>query len=119
MVTENARVLVAKRALEERDAVLLGSLMYASHISSSLDFGNSCEELDLLVSAAKQCGALGARLMGGGFGGCTINLVFKKEACRFLEAMGPSYLKLWDLQKNGKRWGEHFTVLRTGLGDYF
>lgn len=75
IVTENKRVQDAKDALGHGDVSTLGRLMYESHMSSSTDFDNSTSGLDLLVSLAKKHQALGARLMGGGWGGAVISLV--------------------------------------------
>ena len=70
--------------------------MYATHEGLSKDYEVSCEELDFLVDVARKTGVTGARIMGGGFGGCTINLVedsihdrFIAEACKqFAEKYG-------------------------------
>ena len=76
VVTENKRVLEAATALEQGDLQSLRRLMAESHRSMRDDFEISCEELDLLVELAdKLPGVFGARMTGGGFGGCTINLV--------------------------------------------
>lgn len=76
VISENHRVLQASRAIENRDLKSFGELLYASHHSLSQDYEVSCQELDFLVSQAKQIeGVLGARMMGGGFGGCTLNLI--------------------------------------------
>ena len=76
VVTENARVLASVSALRAGDLRELGELMDGSHESLRDDFEVSCPELDTMVSIARrQPGILGARMMGGGFGGCTINLV--------------------------------------------
>jgi len=76
VVTENARVGLAHRALEEGDVRNLGKLISASHASLRDDYEVSCPELDLLVDIANACeGMRGSRMMGGGFGGCTISLV--------------------------------------------
>jgi galactokinase len=80
VIAENARVLDAAAALEQRDAERFGRLMYESHRSLRDDFEVSCAELDLLVDLASRCdGVYGSRMTGGGFGGCTVSLV-KKEA---------------------------------------
>ena len=76
VVTENARVLRAATALKSNHLDECGKLMFASHRSLRDDYEVSCPELDLLVElAAKSEGLIGARMTGGGFGGCTVNLV--------------------------------------------
>ena len=76
VVTENARVLLAADALRRRAPRGLGPLLYASHESLRLDFAVSCRELDCLVElAAGMCQVIGARMMGGGFGGCVLVLL--------------------------------------------
>jgi galactokinase len=76
VVTENARVLQAADALRRRAPRGLGPLLYASHESLRLDFAVSCRELDCLVElAAGMPQVIGARMMGGGFGGCALVLV--------------------------------------------
>jgi len=76
VIQENIRVLQAAAALEQEDLEAVGELMGQSHVSLRDDFEVSCRELDLMVELAMQAeGVYGARMMGGGFGGCTINLV--------------------------------------------
>jgi len=76
VVSENERVESALGLIHRGDIVGLGELLDQSHESSRLDFENSCEELDRLVEIARAIeGCLGARLIGGGFGGSTVNLV--------------------------------------------
>ncbi len=76
VVSENARVLEAAQALQRDDVHALGSLMNASHESLQRDYEVSCPELDLMVAIARSSeGVYGARMTGGGFGGCTVNLV--------------------------------------------
>jgi galactokinase len=76
-VTENARVADAVSALVAGDLPRLGALLRASHESLRVDYEVSCAELDFLVDTASRCaGVLGSRMMGGGFGGSTINLVY-------------------------------------------
>jgi galactokinase len=76
VVTENARVLLAADALRRRAPRGLGPILYASHESLRLDFAVSCRELDCLVElAAGMSQVIGARMMGGGFGGCVLVLV--------------------------------------------
>jgi len=87
VISENNRVLQAVESLKKKDLQYMGQLMYESHRSLREDYEVSCAELDALVEIAQKCKfTLGARMMGAGFGGCTINLVksegadiFKKE----------------------------------------
>ncbi len=76
VISENARVTQAARALERGDLEEFGELMRQSHVSMRDDFEISCAELDLMVELAEGGGGVyGARMTGGGFGGCTVNLV--------------------------------------------
>lgn len=76
VIQENKRVLQFIRAAKKADVKTMGQLLYASHEGLSKQYKVSCEELDFLVDFAKSTkGVIGARMMGGGFGGCTINLV--------------------------------------------
>jgi len=72
---EKDRVLAVCDALVKGDYETVGQNMYATHEGLSKDYEVSCEELDFLNDVAKECGVTGSRIMGGGFGGCTINLV--------------------------------------------
>jgi galactokinase len=81
VVTENARTLAAVRALAEKDLGEFGRLMAASHRSLQEDYEVTCPELDLCVDVATALpGVYGARMTGGGFGGCTVNLVEREFA---------------------------------------
>lgn len=79
IVSENARTVAAAKAVAANDWPQVGTLMYASHASLRDDYEVSCKELNLLVDLAKelgpQQGVIGARMTGGGFGGCTVSLV--------------------------------------------
>ena len=75
VIGEKQRVLDVCEALEKGDYETVGSRMYQTHWGMSRDYEVSCEELDFLVELAERCGVTGSRIMGGGFGGCTINLV--------------------------------------------
>jgi galactokinase len=97
VVTENARVIEAAAALERGDLASFGKLMALSHASLRDDYEVSCRELDVMVELAGGIeGVYGARMTGGGFGGCTVNLVsdasvadFKREVARgYQEAAG-------------------------------
>ncbi len=72
---EKDRVLAVCDALNAGDYETVGKKMYETHEGLSKDYQVSCEELDYLNDIAKECGVTGSRIMGGGFGGCTINLV--------------------------------------------
>jgi galactokinase len=80
VIEEIRRMSEACDALERGDYETVGKKMYETHIGLSRKYEVSCEELDFLNDVARQCGVTGSRLMGGGFGGCTINLV-KNELC--------------------------------------
>ena len=80
VVSENARVLQASEALEEGDLDRLGRLLAASHASLRDDFRVSTPELDVLVDELVRAGARGARLTGGGFGGCVVAVCDENEA---------------------------------------
>lgn len=74
-IEEVQRLLDACVALEAGDYETVGRKMYGTHIGMSVLYEVSCEELDFLNEVAKECGVTGSRVMGGGFGGCTINVV--------------------------------------------
>jgi galactokinase len=94
VVLENGRVEDACRDLERSDFVSFGRRMNASHAGLRDDYQVSCAELDVLVDAAlKVKGVLGSRMMGAGFGGCTINLVEQGAVETLTEAVGRSYLQ--------------------------
>ena len=75
VIEEKERVLAVCDALEKGDYETVGRCMYETHEGMSKLYEVSCEELDFLNDVAKECGVTGSRIMGGGFGGCTINLV--------------------------------------------
>ena len=75
VIEEVQRVLDVCDALERDDYETVGRKMYETHYGMSKLYEVSCEELDFLNDVAKECGVTGSRVMGGGFGGCTINLV--------------------------------------------
>lgn len=93
-VYENARTLEAVEALEAADLAKFGQLMDASHVSLRDDYEVSCRELDLLAELAwKHPGVIGARMTGGGFGGCTVNLVQKAAIPDFEQVVREEYTK--------------------------
>jgi galactokinase len=95
VVTENARTIDAALHLEARDFSRVGALMYESHRSLRDDFEVSCPELDVLVDVACEIGdaggVLGARMTGGGFGGCTVSLVRTRRVAAVAEKLAAEY----------------------------
>lgn len=92
VIQENERTLLAAKAIEENNLVNFGALLFASHQGLSKQYQVSCEELDFLVTEAKKSNAvIGARMMGGGFGGCTINLIKSPEKETFLKSIKEAY----------------------------
>ena len=97
VIQENERALKASKAIEDNDLETLGSLIYASHNGLQHQYKVSCDELDFLVDQAKtNKHVLGARMMGGGFGGCTINLIAKTEAKSFADFASDAYKNRFD-----------------------
>lgn len=98
VITENARTLAAAETLRLGQWHTLGQLMNASHASLRRDYEVSCAELDLLVDTAQPLeGVLGARLTGGGFGGCTINLLRTEALDTFREVLTHIYQQAFEL----------------------
>lgn len=94
VVEENKRVIEACLALQKKDVEQMGNLLFASHEGLKNEYGVSCKELDILVDFAKRSkNVMGARMMGGGFGGCTINLVLKSSENKFTNAITKEYQK--------------------------
>ena len=92
IITENGRVMEARTALLESDVVRFGELMVKAHASMRDDFAASCTEVDMLVEIAMhQAGCFGARITGGGFGGCTVNVVSAERAENFVEMVLREY----------------------------
>lgn len=109
-VTENQRTIQAVEALKRGDIFEFGQLMNASHLSLKEDYEVSCEELDILVEEAWDIdGVLGSRMMGAGFGGCTVSIVENSAVSEFISRVGQNY---------EKRTGLHaeFYVVETGNG---
>jgi galactokinase len=92
VISENARVAAAAGALESGDLGRFGALMGDSHLSLRGDYEVSCDELDLMVElAGRVAGVYGSRLTGGGFGGCTINLVRSENVEEFKREVAVEY----------------------------
>lgn len=112
VVGENARVLAAAAALKSGELGAFGRLMYESHASLRDDYEVSCRELDLLVELARPLpGVFGARMTGGGFGGCTVNLVASEHAEAFASAVAEGYER-----ELGRRPGVYVTEPGAGAG---
>lgn len=111
VIEEIARMGEACDALKRGDYETVGKKMYETHIGLSRKYEVSCEELDFLNNIARECGVTGSRVMGGGFGGCTINLVkdeihdsFIKRACESYEQKFKIKPKVYDVViKDGAR----------------
>ncbi|MDO5571286.1 MAG: galactokinase [Bacteroidales bacterium] len=91
VIGEVQRVLNVCDALEKDDYETVGKNMYETHAGMSKLYEVSCEELDFLNDIAKECGVTGSRIMGGGFGGCTINLVKDEIYDKFIETALAKY----------------------------
>ena len=92
VISENLRTVAAANALISHDLPELGRLMAEAHLSYSQDFEASCVEADAMVELAQGLpGLIGARLTGGGFGGCTVNLVEAQQAPVFAEMLAERY----------------------------
>jgi len=92
VISENARVLQAAKALKQSDLDAFGSLMNESHRSLRDDYEVSCKELDVMVELAQGvAGVYGARMTGGGFGGCSVNLVNAENVEEFKRTVATGY----------------------------
>lgn len=95
VVSEIRRTVEAAKALRNSDWETVGRLMYASHDSLRDDYEVSCHELDVLVESAsaigKQGGVIGSRMTGGGFGGCTVSLVYNEKLDSVIDALTSQY----------------------------
>lgn len=92
VIGEKQRVLDVCEALGKGDYDTVGDRMFGTHYGMSKEYEVSCEELDFLNDVAKQCGVTGSRVMGGGFGGCTINLVKEELYDGFIATAKKEYL---------------------------
>jgi galactokinase len=99
VIEENDRLLQACTALEKRDLMAFGRAMFATHDSLSRDYEVSCPELDFLVDLVRDNPHVyGARMMGGGFGGCTINLVQPGSVDRLSAIVKEKYLQKFGIE---------------------
>jgi galactokinase len=98
ILSDNARALAAREVMIAGDSARFGQLLLAAHASQRDDFAASCEEIDFLVdTAATLEGCFGARMTGGGFGGCTVNLVKDENAESFAEELKERYLARFNI----------------------
>ncbi len=99
VVEEKTRVLNSVEALKENKLDLLGEYMYETHSGLQHLYEVSCPELDFLVDFSKKYDeVIGARVMGGGFGGCTINLIHKDAIDGFVEEISEAYFKKFNIK---------------------
>ena len=98
VIGEKQRVLDVCEALEKGDYETVGQRMYETHHGLSKDYEVSCEELDFLNDVAKECGVTGSRIMGGGFGGCTINLVKEELYDTFVQTAKTKIKKKYGIE---------------------
>jgi galactokinase len=92
VISENERVQASAKALQGGETQRFGDLMFESHTSMRDDYEISCRELDIMVELAREYdGVLGARMTGGGFGGCTVNLVRKEAIADFQKMIEREY----------------------------
>jgi galactokinase len=97
VINENKRLMAACAAMEKGDFVEVGKQIYATHDGLSQEYGVSCAELDFIVDIARTHEAvLGARMMGGGFGGCVIALVKKEGVADYIEDVKQKYMVKFD-----------------------
>lgn len=109
MVEDNQRVMLGAYDLSQSNFVDFGKRMFEAHRSLSELYEVSCKELDILVKAASECeGVYGSRMMGGGFGGCTINLVAPEYTDQFIETVS-AYFKA--------KTGQSTTPYRVAISD--
>jgi galactokinase len=96
VIKENNRVLKAAAALQNSNILELGKLIYDSHSSLNEQYEVSCDELNFLVDATKELDyVLGSRMMGGGFGGCTLNIVAQEHQRLFRQKISSSFQKIF------------------------
>ena len=108
VIGERERVLAVCKALEEGDYETVGQMMYETHYGLSQEYEVSCEELDFLNDVAKHRGVTGSRIMGGGFGGCTINLVSEELYNNFTKVV---------VEEFQKKFGKKPIIIDVVIGD--
>lgn len=107
ILQENKRVLKAAQMIEEHELEALGQLLFEAHHGAQYQFKISCPELDFLVEQAKiHPKVIGARMMGGGFGGCTINIIHKDAMDQFAQNIQEKYYQ---------KYGKHCSIYHVNL----
>lgn len=112
MTQEIARVQKASEDLQRGDLEAFGKKMYEAHEGLSKLYEVSCVELDFLVDQARQHNVTGSRMMGGGFGGCTINIIRNEDVDKFIEASGEVYTKRF-----GKKMDAYRVQIKDGTSE--
>ncbi len=108
VIGEVVRVLTVCNALQKDDYETVGRMMYETHHGLSKEYEVSCEELDFLNDIAKEAGVTGSRIMGGGFGGCTINLIADDCVANFKKAV---------VEKFAAKYGKEPIIIDVVIGD--
>ena len=108
VIGEVERVLAVCDALKHDDYEMVGKMMYETHYGLSKEYEVSCEELDFLNEVAKEEGVTGSRIMGGGFGGCTINLIAEEFYDHFKEVVK---------KKFAEKYGKEPILIDVVIGD--
>ena len=108
VIGEVERVLAVCEALKIDDYEMVGKMMYETHYGLSKEYEVSCEELDYLNEIAKETGVTGSRIMGGGFGGCTINLVAEELVSNFKKVVK---------EKFAEKYGKEPIIIDVVIGD--
>ena len=108
VIGEVERVLAVCDALQNDDYEMVGKMMYETHYGLSKEYEVSCEELDYLNDIAKEAGVTGSRIMGGGFGGCTINLVAEELVDNFKKVAK---------EKFAEKYGKEPIIIDVVIGD--
>lgn len=98
VIGEKYRVMEVSVALEEDDYEEVGRKMFETHYGLSKEYEVSCPEIDFLNDVAKSCGVTGSRIMGGGFGGCTINLVSNELYDNFVATSKQAYKEKFGIE---------------------
>ena len=97
-MNENKRVIESIELIQKKDFISFGKLMYESHSSLKNLYNVSCQELDFIVDFSKNYSyVLGSRMMGGGFGGCTINLIHSSNINEYIDLISGEYYKKFNL----------------------